>query len=178
MSPPGQVRIRPALDTDAPGLIALLGAAFAQYPGCILDVDEEEPDLKAIATAYGRYGGQFWVAVAPTGSVGVANAVVGSVGWVPTKEPGMIELRKLYVAADYRRHGLASQLLALVETAATSRQASGIGLWSDSRFLEGHQFYLARGFEQRPQTRQLFDLSDSTEYRFVKLLAANASEED
>ena len=69
-------RIRPARDDDGPGLIALIGACFAEYPGCVLDVDGEIPDLRGVASAYAADGGAFWVAERD-------NLVVGSVGWTP-----------------------------------------------------------------------------------------------
>src|SRR5262245_29152231 len=53
--------IREGRDEDADGLIALLGGVFAEYPGCVLDVDGELPELRAIATSFRRWGGRFWV---------------------------------------------------------------------------------------------------------------------
>jgi hypothetical protein len=42
--------IRPGRDSDAAGFIALIGACWAEYPGCVLDVDGELPELRALAT--------------------------------------------------------------------------------------------------------------------------------
>jgi putative acetyltransferase len=155
------IELRVARDSDAAGIIALIGGAYAEYAGCVLDVESEEPDLLAIATAYARRGGNFWVAVN-------SNEVVGCIGWAP-RQQGWIELKKLYVSAAHRRQGIATQLLALVEAAASEHRVTALELWSDTRFLEGHHFYRANGFVQQPETRELFDLSETTEYRFVKL---------
>jgi putative acetyltransferase len=164
------LQIRAARDTDAAGLIELIGSAYAEYPGCVLDVDGEEPDLRAIASAYGRKGGGFWVAIEPHG-----GTLVGSAGWLPSSsQAGWIELRKLYVARAQRRRGLASELCTLVESVARERGAVGISLWSDTRFLDAHRFYAARGYQQRPETRALNDLSNSIEYGFTKRLRAAA----
>jgi putative acetyltransferase len=156
---------RAALDSDAQGLIALIGAVYDEYPGCVLDVPGEEPDLEAIASAYSQKGGQFWVAVE-------SDRVVGCVGWVPSTDPetpaDWIRLCKLYVARTHRRQGLASSLCARVEAAAQARGAGGIELWSDTRFLDAHRFYTRRGYQKQPRTRQLFDRSDTTEYYFTK----------
>ena len=68
--------IRDARDDDADQLIALIGGVFAEYPGCILDVDGEIPELRAIATAFRDQGGRFWVAED-------AARVVACVGYKP-----------------------------------------------------------------------------------------------
>jgi putative acetyltransferase len=162
-------RIRVARDSDAGGLISLIGDVYAEYPGCILDVDREEPDLRAIGSAYAAKGGQFWVAVG--GTDGGDERVVGCVGWSPSSDPsraGWLELRKLYVARSHRRRGLASALCEHVEAAAHARSAPGIELWSDTRFEDAHRFYAQRGYERQSAVRQLFDLSQSSEYQFIR----------
>jgi putative acetyltransferase len=162
-------RIRAARDSDAGGLIALIGDVYAEYPGCILDVDREEPDLCAISSAYAEKGGQFWVALDGV----VDERVVGCIGWSPSRDssrPGWLELRKLYVARSHRRRGLASALCERVEGAARARSAPGIELWSDTRFEDAHRFYAQRGYEQQSAVRQLFDLSQSSEYYFMRQL--------
>jgi putative acetyltransferase len=166
---PAAPRIRVAGDSDAGGLIALIGDVYAEYPGCILDVDREEPDLRAIATAYAEKGGQFWVAVDDV----LDERVVGCVGWSPSRDtsrPGWLELRKLYVARSHRRRGLAGALCEHVEAAARARSAPGIELWSDTRFEDAHRFYNRRGYERQSAVRQLFDLSQSSEYHFIRRL--------
>jgi putative acetyltransferase len=165
---PAAPRIRAARDSDASGLISLIGDVYAEYPGCILDVDREEPDLRAVCSAYAAKGGQFWVAVD-----GTDERVVGCVGWSPSSDrsrPGWLELRKLYVARSYRRRGLASALCEHVEAAAHARSAPGIELWSDTRFEGAHRFYAQRGYERQAAVRQLFDLSQSSEYQFLRRL--------
>jgi GNAT superfamily N-acetyltransferase len=162
---PAAPRIRVARDSDAGALIALIGSVYAEYPGCILDVDREEPDLRAIFSAYAAKGGQFWVAVD-----GADEQVVGCIGWSPSSDrsrPGWLELRKLYVARSHRRRGLAGVLCEFVEAAARARSAPGIELWSDTRFEAAHRFYAQRRYERQSGARQLFDLSQSSEYHFV-----------
>ncbi len=53
--------IREVADKDSPALIQLIDDCWSEYPGCVLDVDAEEPWLRAPATAYRRLGGGFWV---------------------------------------------------------------------------------------------------------------------
>src|SRR5690349_10407871 len=124
---------RPARDSDRDGLIQLIGSAYAEYPGCVLDVEREEPDLLGIATAYARHRGEFWVTIDEA-----SGALVASAGCLPSPAPeyrGWLQLRKLYVAKSQRRQGLASALLASVEQTARGRGAPGVELWSDTRFL-------------------------------------------
>jgi putative acetyltransferase len=164
---PSPLLTRRAQDSDRAGLIQLIGTTYSEYPGCVLAVEQEEQDLLRIASAYEGYGGEFWVTVDPA-----SGALVASVGWLPSpasERGGWLELRKLYVARERRRQGLASALVARVESAARERGALGVELWSDTRFLDAHRLYARQGY-QRGAQRQLFDLSHSVEYHFEKRL--------
>jgi putative acetyltransferase len=156
-------RIRAARDADAPGLIALIGACFAEYPGCVLDVDGEMQELLAIAAHYARRGGRVWVAED-------AGAVVGSVGVVPARGPGGVELQKLYVARESRKRGLGSALCALVEVEGRARGAGYVELWSDTRFTDAHRLYEGRGYRRSGATRELHDKSATVEFHFRREL--------
>jgi putative acetyltransferase len=159
----GAIILRDAVDGDAAGLIALIGACFAEYPGCILAVDAEMPELRAIATATAAAGGRFWVAEHD-------GAVVGSVGLKPGPRPGAAELVKLYVAPSARRRGLGGRLVATAEAEARANGAESLLLFTDTRFTDAHRLYERQGFVRRPGRRWLFDLSNSVEYAYVKLL--------
>jgi putative acetyltransferase len=161
---------RSAHDADATALIALIGGVYAEYPGCVLDVEREEPDLLEIASASARKGGAFWV------TIDIDSAtLVGCVGWLPSAADSMlrgwVQLRKLYVARTHRRRGLAGALCTRVEAMARERGAAGVELWSDTRFLDAHRFYAARGYARQPGSRELSDLSRSREYHFLKPLS-------
>ncbi|MCH6587843.1 MAG: GNAT family N-acetyltransferase [Proteobacteria bacterium] len=152
--------LRAARDADGPGVIAVVAAAYAEYPGCVLDVEAEAPELKAPASAYARKSGRFWVAA------DAAARILGCVACRPAPEHGL-ELEKLYVARAARRTGLGTRLLDLVEAEATARQAGYITLWTDTRFEAAHAFYKAHGFRQTG-LRELDDASQSVEYGFRK----------
>jgi GNAT superfamily N-acetyltransferase len=158
-----EVLIREARDGDSAALIELIGACYAEYPGCVLDVEGEEPWLRAPATAYAGWQGRLWVAER-------AGEVVGSGGFRP-RAPGVGGVHHLYVARRARRQGLATILLDLVETEARRRGAGRIDLWSDTRFTDAHRFYRRLGYLRSPDTRELGDLSHSVEYHFLKALA-------
>ena len=52
MAAAAELALRVATDDDGWGLIALIGACWSEYPGCILDVHGECPDLLAPAVAW------------------------------------------------------------------------------------------------------------------------------
>ena len=161
--------IRSARDEDADGLIDLIGSVFAEYPGCVLDVDGEMPDLRAIATAYAALGGRFWVAETP-------GRIVGCIGCRPAPEDqGMLELMRLYVHTSARRMGLGARLTQLVEDEAARCDSRGVVLWSDTRFIDAHRLYGRLGYDQQPVTRELHDASDTVEFSFRKHLSDSHS---
>jgi putative acetyltransferase len=159
----GAITLRDAVDGDAAGLIALIGACFAEYPGCYLAVDAEMPELRAIAAATAAAGGRFWIAERD-------GAVVGSIGLKPGPRPETAELVKLYVAPSARRRGLGGRLIATAEAEARARGAAALVLFTDTRFSDAHRLYERHGFVRRPGRRWLFDLSASVEYAYAKSL--------
>lgn len=154
------VEIRDARDDDSLDLIALVARCWAQYPGCVLDVHGEEPELLAPGAV--NPDGRWWVAE-------VDGRVVGSVA-LGHAEHGVVLLRKLYVDPTWRRRGLGTQLVELVEAEAASRGAERVELWSDTRFEDAHRLYERLGFARQTDTRELHDLSHTVEYRFAKPL--------
>jgi GNAT superfamily N-acetyltransferase len=156
-------QLRRAHDGDSWDVIALIGACWSEYPGCVMDVHGECPALLAPASTYERHGGEFWVAT------DACETVVATVGWRPLRA-GAIELERLYVNRRWRRQGLAATLADLVEHTAAGRQATTIELWSDSRFADAHRFYERRGYTRSGPDRELGDLSQTREHQFVKVL--------
>lgn len=158
-SPPATLRA--VADSDSAALIGLIEACWAPYPGCVLDVDAEEPWLLAPAAAYAEWGGVMWVAT-------LDGAVVGCVGFKPYLN--LAELKSLYVAAAARRRGLGERLTRLVEDAARRLGHRRIELWSDTRFIDAHRLYERLGYRRLPGTRELHDLSNSVERHYEKEL--------
>ena len=154
---PVEIQLRDARDSDAESLIELIGAVWDEYPGCVMDVDGEVPELRRIASAHAENGGEFWVAEREA-------RLVGCAGWVPARDAGGVELRKLYVAASARREGLGAKLCERVERAAAG--GDFVDLWSDTRFEDAHRLYERRGYRRGPRTRELHDLSKTVEYYY------------
>ncbi|MEO8457958.1 MAG: GNAT family N-acetyltransferase [Chloroflexota bacterium] len=156
-------KIREAKDDDGERLIDLIAACYGEYDGCVLRVEDEAPELNTIATSHQQKGGRFWVAEQN-------GDLVGAAGLVPSDRPGVIEMKKLYVAQNARKIGLAARLCSLVEVEAMSRGAEAIELWSDTRFKDAHRLYERRGYTRGPKTRSLNDASKSVEYYYRKEL--------
>jgi putative acetyltransferase len=156
--------VRVAADTDAAGLIALVGSCFCEFDGCVLDTEHEMAHLHRVATHFKAVGGRAWVADG-------AGSVVGSVACRPaTGDDRGLELQMLYVLAPWRHRGLASRFVTMVEDEAVSRGATFVELWTDTRFTDAHRLYRSLGYEQLPGSRALHDLSASHEYHFIKSL--------
>ncbi len=154
-------RIRPGQDADAEGFIALIGACWAEFPGCILDVDGEVPELRALASYFAQAGGALWAAEQD-------GQVVGMVGTRPLREDAAWEICRMYVAKDQRGTGLAHRLLDTAEAHARQAGAERLVLWSDTRFDAAHRFYEKRGYVRQGAIRILDDISKSLEFRYAK----------
>ena len=155
--------IRPGRDADAAGYIALIGACWAEYPGCVMDVDGEVPELRALASYFANRGGALWAAEA-------GGEIVGVVGVAPGSGPdgGFWEICKMYVAREHRGSGLARALLGEAEQFARAAGAAQLKLWSDTRFERAHAFYARQGYVRTGAIRVLNDLSNSLEFPFMK----------
>ena len=159
--------LRPVRDADGPALEALIRTCWDAYAGCILDVDAEEPWLRAPATALAGQRAELWVLPAPADDLG--HPLAASVGLRPGPEPGTAELKTLYVWPGARRGGLGAALVDHVEAIARARGDRRMVLWSDTRFTEAHRLYERLGY-QRGATRSLEDLSHSVEHFFHRAL--------
>jgi RimJ/RimL family protein N-acetyltransferase len=152
--------LRAARDADADALVALIGAAYAEYPGCVLDLDGVDADLRAPAAEAARRDGPWWV-------VERHGRIIGSVGAGPLRSDGCVELKRLYLDAQVRGQGLATALVGLVLRHAAAVGARRVDLWSDTRFTAAHRRYEQLGFRRTGEERDLDDPSHTTEYRFV-----------
>lgn len=155
--------LRDARDHDADELAALIAAAYAEYPGCVLDLPGVDADLTEPATTAGRTGGRWWVLVE-------GSRIVGSVGAGPRDADGSVELKRLYLARSLRGRGLATELIGRVQDHAAGLGATRVALWSDSRFTAAHHRYEQCGYQRESVTRDLDDPSNTTEYHFTRPL--------
>ncbi len=154
---------RTGTDGDADGFIALIGACWSEYPGVILDVDREEPQLWALATYYATRGGALWAAEAEGRIVGmVATKPLGAGTW---------EICRVYVLPSLHGSGLGHRLLGQAEAHARAAGATRLVLWSDTRFDRAHRFYEKRSYVRCGPIRVLNDISNSLEFAYAKPVA-------
>lgn len=155
--------LRPGRDADAPGFIALIAAAWAEYPGAGLDVQGENPEFLALATYFAEAGGALWVHEAE-------GAIAGMIGTKPLGD-GVWELCKVYVAPGLRGSGLAARLVATAEDFARAHGGREMILWSDTKFDRAHRFYEKQHYVRHAGIRALDDRSNTLEFGYMKPLA-------
>lgn len=164
--------MRPAQDGDAAALRELIGGVFAEYPGCVLDPEGLDADLAAWASHLEDRGGTGWVVVDDSDRVVACVGVTPVTAELPgiATDTGLVELKRLYVAASARRRGLGQALVARVEQWGRDRGAGAVVLWSDTRFTDAHRLYERRGYRRTGRARDLHDPSNTTEDEFVRVL--------
>lgn len=162
--------LRPAEDADAQDLFGLLTLCFAEYPGCFTDPHDDLPDLvrpghwpERRDASGRRLGGAFLVLEDARGRVCASIAY-------DVPKPESAELHRLYVRPDCRRKGIAARLVGHIERCARQDGARSISLWSDTRFVSAHKLYQGLGYAPTGATRELHDISRTSEYEFVKVL--------
>ncbi|MXP62750.1 GNAT family N-acetyltransferase [Roseomonas sp. M0104] len=156
-----QAIIRPGRDEDAAQYIRLVGDAWAEYPNCILDVDGEVPELRALASYFAKAGGAVWVGEAD-------GRLAGMVATRPLGSDRAWEICKMYVEKAQRGTGLAHALISRGEDHARQQGAERMVLWTDTRFEAAHRFYEKRGYVRAGSIRILDDISKSLEFRYAK----------
>jgi len=155
--------LRPGRDEDAEGFIALVGDCWAEYPNCVLDVDGEVPELRALATYFAEAGGALWAAE-------VDGRIIGMAATRPLGDDQAWEICRVYVAKAARGTGLAQRLLTTAESHARDAGAERLVLWTDTRFEAAHRFYEKTGYVRQGSIRILDDVSNSLEFRYTKPL--------
>ena len=137
----------------------MIESCFAEYPGNVLDVDAEEPELRRPRSLFPA----FWVVEADDTILGCIAAKVVEAG-------RRVELKKCYVHASLRGRGWGRQLIEQVEAWAQEQGCAEVELWSDTRFDPAHKVYSATGYLASGRSRELHDLSGSVEFHFLKRL--------
>lgn len=155
--------LRLARDTDGPAVADLIASVFAEYEGCPF-VRAEFPELNAPASHFEGRGGRLWVVEAEDGRL------VGSFGLSRVGRGPVFEIHKVYLHRDRRGTGLAARLLALALDEARAGGATGLRLWTDTRFADGHRFYERHGFSRLPVVRYLADATRAWEFAYWKAL--------
>jgi len=164
--------LRDVEDADGPALTALIAAAYAEYDCGPLDPVRFDADLARPASAARVGGRRWWVVVRPQDPGG---EIVASVAHGPlrvSQDHQEVELHRLYLAPEVRGQGLATALLDGIAEEARLAGAASLTAWSDTRLIDAHERYLARGFRLTGEQRELGDPAGTTELRFVLSLGS------
>ena len=156
---PWNQRLRPASDKDAPALRDLIFATLAEF-GMQPEHDGIDRDLDALEDTYADGG--FWVTETPNGDI------AASAGMLPVA-PGIYELRRMYMHAHHRGHGLGRALLGLALHWARQRRAHSVVLETASVLEAARHLYEWAGFRpddapletQRCDQRMVLTLNSS-----------------
>lgn len=163
-----QTDIRPAIDSEAASFVGLISEAWKEYTGNALDVDEEMPEWRNLATHYRNKGGNLWAAASD-------GLVVGMVAVAPYALDTW-EISRMYVGRAWRGSGLAHRLIDTVEATARAAGATRMVLWSDTRFPSGHRFYEKRSYVRAGLPKILGNAEMSLDYPYAKPLTPLAIE--
>ena len=136
------IAIRPATgDAD----IATVRALFLEYAAglgfslCFQDFDAE---LAGLPGDYAPPSGGLWLAT-------VDGAVAGSVGLRPL-EPGVCEIKRLYLRPAFRGLGLGRRMAETVMVAAQRHGYGTMRLDTVDEMIAAQSLYRALGFRERP----------------------------
>ncbi|MCC6620515.1 MAG: GNAT family N-acetyltransferase [Deltaproteobacteria bacterium] len=131
--------IRHVSAADVPAVIALVRAVLAEFGIPFGEGSETDKQLDDLPGVYTDAGGAFWVACDDAG------VVVGTAGVFPVA-PGVLELRKMYVAPAGRGHGIGAALLARAVDFARTAEASALVLDTTDAMRQAIAFYERHGF--------------------------------
>ena len=148
--------IVPFQTSHATGVLDLIGTVFREY-GMTFDPQDFDADLTDVPGYYGERDGRCWVLVDD-------GRVVGTVAGVPTGD-GSCEVKRLYLAADYRGRGLGRALMQQMLDWARASGCRVVVAWSDGRLVTAHVVYDRLGFVRFGE-RITDDIDRSHEYGF------------
>lgn len=139
------VAFRRATRGDSPVALALVDRALRDYGLCAVP-EAGDRDLTDLEQHYDARGGCFEL-------IEAGGEVVGVVGWRPAGggvgdgvSDGVIELKKLYLAASARGLGLGRRAIERVIAAARAAGARAIVLETATRLTEANALYRRLGF--------------------------------
>lgn len=130
--------IRPVQAADAPAVVALVRETLAEF-GITFGVGASTDDeLAVLPGSYVEAGGQFFVAVED-------GALVGTAGVMPV-EPGVYELRKMYLRPSTRGKGVGQQLFDACLAFVKAHGATRLVLDTTHQMTAAIAFYERNGF--------------------------------
>jgi putative acetyltransferase len=129
--------LRRASQSDADAIWALIAGVLDEY-GIVADRDLTDRDLVDVERSYNQAGGVFLVLMD-------GNRVIGTVALRPDSDQ-TCELRRMYLAAEYRGRGLGRMLLDVGLRAAAERGFVEVKLETAAVLKEAINLYRSAGF--------------------------------
>lgn len=137
---PPDFQLRSATNADGPSVQSLVFGILAEYD-LQADPDTTDADLFDLEGHYHALGGSFDVVMDRNGQV------IASVGLQP-HEPGICELRKMYVLPAHRGHGIGRDLLSHAIRKARELGFKEIRLETATVLKEAVIMYERAGFQR------------------------------
>lgn len=139
-----QVIIRPIESADDAAMAAIIRDVMTEYGAVGEGYSIVDSEVDAMSVAYSGDDAAYFVAT-------LDDVVVGGAGVGPLVggEPGVCELKKMYLVSDARGHGIGRKLLALCLEAARERGYTTCYLETLTHMTEARSLYESVGFEQQ-----------------------------
>jgi putative acetyltransferase len=158
-------RLRPAMETEIPELIAVVDEVFAEYD-MVFDAMDELPDYVQFPEYYGENrplaGKPFLCSVLAPGPT---DLIAGCIA-LRFDEEGAC-LTRVYLRAQYRRQGVGKWMVREFMDMIRNQGYNSIHLWTDTRFVPAHRMYETLGFRMASEIRSLHDVNISFEWKMV-----------
>lgn len=137
--------LRPVVRDDVARVVPLVREVLAEYGLTFGEGSATDAQLVELPASYTDHGGAFWVAEASSDLPDGEGELLGTAGVFPL-EPGVFELRKMYLSPAARGKGVGRALLD--EACAFCRRAGGKTLVLDTieEMTRAIRFYEAAGF--------------------------------
>jgi GNAT superfamily N-acetyltransferase len=140
------VVVRAVEESDVSEVITLVTSVLAEF-GLTFGIGTHTDDqLRALPSSYIADGGMFWVAHH-------AGTLVGTCGVFPV-EPGMYELRKMYLRPTARGLGVGRALLDVAVTWTRAQGGTSLVLDTVEQMTRAIAFYEANGFVRDDNQRR------------------------
>jgi putative acetyltransferase len=138
--PEENFHLRSVEASDVPAVVDLVREVLAEFSLTFGEGSTTDEELWRLPGSYTARGGAFWVAVDDA-----TRVILGTCG-LAAMEPGVFELRKMYLRPETRGRGVGRRLLRGALDFARSVGASRVVLDTTEQMKSAIAFYEAHGF--------------------------------
>lgn len=150
------MNLRSAMSGDGEDILGLIDSVLREY-GDRIAIDGADADLIDIDSEYSAHGGDF-VVLDDDGRIRGTHAVRPD-----QRHPGVCNFCRLYLDTNLRGGHWGGDLMQWALDWARTNGFERVELWSDSRFVRAHSFFLRFGFRHDGRWRDIAD--GATPYR-------------